>query len=235
MASIKDEKGHNQGFEDTPASRLRLSNRATAITKLIPLQDPSVRILEIGCGTGRMAWEIATRIKGKVIGADISGLFIDRALSAYRLPNLDFQTIDAKQPLQNFFPEGFDFIVGNGILHHLYTNIDSVLSQLRKSLNPSGKLLFWEPNLSNPYVYLIFKVPILRKKCALEPDEMAFTSTFISQRLASAGFVHARALPRDFVLPNLPYSFAKAILRLNPLLERIPLLRWWAQSLFIST
>jgi SAM-dependent methyltransferase len=182
-----------------------------------------------------MAWEIARRIKGQVIGADISELFIKQASETYHLPNLQFHRIDANRQLSHYFPEDFDFIVGNGILHHLYHNIDNVLCQLRASLASNGKLLFWEPNLANPYVFLIFTSPSLRRRCALDPDEMAFTSRFIVEKLTAAGFQSPSATPRDFVLPSLPLPLARTILRLNPLLERIPLLRWWSQSLFIST
>ena len=40
-----------------------------------------------------------------------------------------------------------------------------------------GRIIFLEPNLHNPYVYLIFSRPKLRQRARLEPDEMAFSRT----------------------------------------------------------
>ena len=127
----------------------------------------------------------------------------------------------------------YDYIVGNGILHHLYHHLDSFLPVLARWLKPAGRLIFWEPNLWNPYVFLIFSVPFLRRAANLEPDEMAFTRTYISRKLAAAGFHDIQVDTRDFLLPNTPSRLIDPAIALSRSLEGIPLVRRWAQSVFL--
>jgi hypothetical protein len=125
------------------------------------------------------------------------------------------------------------FIVGNGILHHLYYHLDSFLPALARWLVPGGRLIFWEPNLYNPYIYLIFSYAWFRRRARLEPEEMAFTRTFIRRKLAAAGFHDIQVDTRDFLVPNTPAPLINTVVAIGPYLERIPLVRHWAQSVFL--
>jgi cyclopropane fatty-acyl-phospholipid synthase-like methyltransferase len=59
----------------------RLSARLQAIADALPLR-PGMRVLEIGCGPGAMARELAARLgDGYVLGIDRSGKAIDQALA----------------------------------------------------------------------------------------------------------------------------------------------------------
>ena len=96
----------------------------------------------------------------------------------------------------------FDYIIGNGILHHLFDNLENSIVNLRKLLKPNGKIIFIEPNLYNPYIFLIFKIMKLRQLANLEPDEMAFTDKYIKKLVLKAGFSDCKTEIRDFLLPN---------------------------------
>ena len=85
--------------------------------------------------------------------------------------------------------QAFDSVAGNGILHHVFYHIDTVLLKIRAILKPGGVLSFIEPNIHNPYIVTIFSIPFARKFARLEPAEMAFSSSFITDRLIAAGFV----------------------------------------------
>ena len=76
-------------------------------------------------------------------------------------------------------------------------------------LKDKGKIIFLEPNLFNPYIYLIFSYESLRKKAHLEPDEMAFSKPFIVEKLKKAGFSNIQVEYRDFLLPGIPESLVK--------------------------
>jgi len=237
MADIVDERGYNQIFKPTTASAIRLRRRAQAMVEAMDLPAAPdararVRILEIGCGMGELAHELALLTGARVTGVDLSPGFIQHASATYRHPRLDFIVADLSQSNPASEQEQYDFIVGNGILHHLYHHLDTFLPVLARWLTPAGRLIFWEPNLWNPYVFLIFTFPMLRRAAKLEPDEMAFTPGFIRRKLAAAGFGPVRATTRDFLLPNTPSALIRPVIAVGDVLDRIPLVNRMAQSLF---
>ena len=238
MSSIVDERGFNQGFKLTASQQVRLRRRADAIAAEMDLPvDPvaraRIRILELGCGTGELAWELVKITGAGVTGVDLSPKFIEQASALHSHPHLDFRIVDLTQSSPASAEEKFHYIVGNGILHHLYYRLDSLLPALAHWTTPGGRLIFWEPNLFNPYVFLIFKIPFLRRLARLEPDEMAFSPRFIRDRLNAAGFTKIKAVTRDFLLPNTPRDLVSIVVRVGDWFEKAPIIRAWAQSVFI--
>lgn len=190
------------------------------------------RILEIGCGTGEVSYWMASRSPARVVGTDLSSPFIEGAKKNYQLPNLQYEVMDVNNP--NSFPDGqFDYIVGNGILHHLVKNLDEVLASIQRLLKENGKIIFMEPNLYNPYIYLIFSYPRLRALTHLEPGEMAFSKRFITSALARAGFKDIKVDYKDFLLPGIPNFLVKPSILIGAVLEHLPLFKHVSQSLFI--
>jgi 2-polyprenyl-3-methyl-5-hydroxy-6-metoxy-1,4-benzoquinol methylase len=238
MASILDERGFNQGFKLTQAQQIRLSRRAESIVAEMNLPSDlvarqQVHILELGCGTGELAHHIAVLTGARVTGVDLSAKFIEHASATHILPSLRFIVSDLSKEFPSSAQDKYHYIVGNGIIHHLYYHLDEFLPALARWLVPGGRLIFWEPNLYNPYIYLIFSFPIFRRLARLEPEEMAFTRTFISRKLASAGFHDIQVETRDFLLPNTPDFMIKPIITIGRVFEKIPLVRTWAQSVFM--
>jgi SAM-dependent methyltransferase len=234
VSSIADDRGYNQGFVPTKALEVRSSRRCQRMVAEMVLPRPH-RILELGCGTGHISKLLAMNAGTDVLGTDLCRDFIEQARRDHLAPNLSFEVLDVRSPdLSERLGRQFDYIVGNGILHHLYEDLDRVLPGLKDLLAPGGKLIFWEPNLYNPYVFLIFKIGLLRRMTRLEPQEMAFTKEWISRKLADSGFSHFRVEYSDFLLPNTPYRLIQYVIRAGDILERMPLINRWAQSLFIS-
>lgn len=200
------------------------------LSEMDPAPDKS--ILEIGCGTGEVSYWMAQKTPARVLGTDLCVPFIAEAAQNYQLPNLAYEVVDMNQadPLQG---RQFDYVVGNGILHHLYYNLDEVLAGMRRLLKQNGKIIFMEPNYHNPYVFLIFSVPFLRRAANLEPGEMALSKRFITKKLKSAGFTHIEVEYKDFLLPGIPDFFIQPSIVAGDLVERIPLARHLSQSLFI--
>jgi 2-polyprenyl-3-methyl-5-hydroxy-6-metoxy-1,4-benzoquinol methylase len=235
MASIVDERGYNQVFVPRPAQVIRLRRRAEAIIAALPpaAAGETHRILELGCGLGEMADMMATMTTAHVTGVDLSEKFIAHARATYRRPNLEFLVANLTRDLPSAEQPRYHAITGNGILHHLYHHLDTVLPALHRWLQPGGRLIFWEPNLWNPYVWTIFTWAPFRRLTKLEPDEMAFTRGFIAAKLARAGFTGIRVDTRDFLLPNTPDGLIRPVIAVSDVLDRVPLVNRTAQSLFL--
>ena len=234
MELITDENGINQIFRPSPAMTVRTHRRADRIRDAL-LTSPAdpVRVLEIGCGTAEMSFLVANHPRIDLTAADISPKFIEAAQAKPARPNIHFQLADVTAPafLEQHAGQ-FDFVIGNGILHHLVNNIDGVFKNLRVILKPGGRLVFWEPNLQNPLVYFMFGTKLGRKLMRLDPDEMAFTRGWIRERLLRNGYVVHELRCRDFLLPNTPSFLIRPVVWLGELLERTPF-SFLAQSLFL--
>ncbi|HEY5706168.1 MAG TPA: methyltransferase domain-containing protein [Terrimicrobiaceae bacterium] len=96
------------------------------------------RVLDVGCGNGRVTAEIASRIpQGTVIGVDSSASMVAFASSHYGpagWPNLRFEIADARRlPFQ----EEFDLVVSLNALHWIREQ-DKALRSIRSAMKPDG-------------------------------------------------------------------------------------------------
>lgn len=93
--------------------------------------------LEIGCGTGAFARELARR-SHRVLGLDLSAEMIRVARSrSGEFKNLEFQLADA---MRYDFPQSqFDFICSIATLHHVDQR--QLLVKMRDTLKPGGVLV----------------------------------------------------------------------------------------------
>ena len=202
MRTVQDEDGYNQGWAGGTALRVRTERRRDLIiSRMDPA--PSRTVLEIGCGRGELARSLAAKTRMDVLGVDVSESFVQEARATAPESNLHFDVLDFTQP-SDMSGRQFDYIVGNGILHHLYYNLPTALLSMRGLLAPNGRVIFLEPNLHNPYVYLIFTCDKLRHLARLEPDEMAFSKRYAIAALRDADFRDVRVDYRDFLVPGVP-------------------------------
>lgn len=233
MASIKDDRGYNQGFKPSKALTIRTKRRTEWILNEIDCSK-SNDILEIGCGTGELAYNISENKNFNVFGTDICEPFINEAIQKYKKQNLSFQILDFHHP-EKLGEQKFDYIIGNGILHHLFYTLENSLESLRNLLKDNGKIIFIEPNLYNPYCFLIFgTIPYFRLKANLEPAEMAFSKRYISKLLEKTHYKDIKVTYKDFLLPNTPDKLIQPVIVIGNLVEKVPVLKLISQSLFIS-
>jgi SAM-dependent methyltransferase len=190
-------------------------------------------VMEIGCGTGKNTYLLAQKTGIKVLGTDLCVPFIDEARTNFKLPNLRYDVLDFNKA-DEFSGETFDYIIGNGILHHLYYHLDEAFRNMFKLLKAGGKIIFLEPNIYNPYVHLIFSYIPLRKMAHLEPDEMAFSKSFVTEKLENAGYTSIHVEYKDFLLPGIPEFLVQPSIVIGDVLEKIPLVKNVSQSIFIS-
>jgi SAM-dependent methyltransferase len=232
VRSVQDEDGYNQGWTGGVALEVRTERRCDLmISKMEPA--PSRTVLEIGCGRGELARSLAGKTGMQVLGVDVSAAFVQEAQASASESNVSFDVLDFTQPSE-MSGRKFDYIVGNGILHHLYYNLPASLRSMRDLLKPGGRVIFLEPNLHNPYVYLIFSRPKLRRMARLEPDEMAFSKRHAIANLRGADFRDIEVEYRDFLVPGVPDALVQPVVTAGRIAERTPGLKHMAQSLFIS-
>jgi len=125
MAKVKDDRGYNQGFELVASTEVRMRRRADY---MVSKMEPGERdVLEIGCGRGEVSYWIAQKTGMNILGTDLCVPFIEDAKVKLILPNLNYEVLDFNKPGDIQGREKFDYIVGNGILHHLYYHLDDAL------------------------------------------------------------------------------------------------------------
>lgn len=99
------------------------------------------RVLDIGCGDGKVTAEVARQLpNGSILGIDNSEEMIHFARKKFplkRFPNLVFEIMDVRNLS---FKSEFDIVFSNACLHWIIDHL-SVLERIRKSLKPSGKVL----------------------------------------------------------------------------------------------
>lgn len=103
---------------------------------LVSLLDPQPgeRILDVGCGTGHLTYEIAER-GAHVTGIDNARTMIETARQTY--PTLTFQVADA----QDFsFTEPFDAVFSNAALHWI-NDQERAVRCIALALKPGGRLV----------------------------------------------------------------------------------------------
>ena len=234
--AIQDNRGYNQKYKPSKSLELREQRRCGYILDRMEL-NAEKRILEIGCGTGELAYMMARKTDCKILGVDICVPFIEQARKNFSVPNLEFKVLDFNDAdnLKKVTEEcKFDYVVGNGILHHFYYNLDEVFANIQTLLKKNGKIIFLEPNFYNPYCLLIFKIKFFRKLARLEPGESTFTKTAVTRKLKNASFGDIKVEYRDFLVPGTPEFLIKPVVLIGDIIEKMPGLNMMAQSIYIS-
>ncbi|HEV2495238.1 MAG TPA: class I SAM-dependent methyltransferase [Terriglobia bacterium] len=113
------------------------------IPELLAL-SPASFVLEIGCGSGRYALQVAESVGCRLVGLDINAPGIHNAnqLAAARNAgsNVRFELCDVSKKLA-FDGATFEAVFSNDVLCHIPGRL-SVLQELCRVLKPGGQLLF---------------------------------------------------------------------------------------------
>jgi ubiquinone biosynthesis O-methyltransferase len=102
-----------------------------------------VRVLDVGCGEGYGAAELA-RHASAVLAVDYSPAAIAHAREKYQLPNLRFEVMDALELERGQFT-GFDLVTCFEVIEHIEDD-RRLMSGLAGALRPGGRLYLSTPN-----------------------------------------------------------------------------------------
>ena len=234
-ARLRREREHHAGLArgdpeltwgwGSPAGQERADRRGRLFTAVGGIEAGRT-VLELGCGTGEFTRRV-TRPDVRLVGLDLSAALLRRARA--RVPGVAFLQSDAEA--LPFRDAAFDLVYGCSVLHHL--DVRAALEEVRRVLRPGGRLVFSEPNLLNPQVFVMFRVTPLKPWFGNSPDEMAFTRGAILRVLAGLGFRRATAEYFDFLHPSTPRRLVPVVARLAERLERLPGVRALAGSMLI--
>ncbi len=209
---------------NTPAGRQRADRRADLIIRGGNL-GPQTRALEIGCGTG-MFTERFAQTGARLVAVDISGDLLQKAF-ARRLPE---RVVFLEKRFEDCEVDGpFDAVIGSSILHHLDSN--ESFAKIFALLRPGGRMSFAEPNMLNPQVFAERR--FRRWFPYVSPDETAFVRWRLAGVLSRTGFENIEITPFDWLHPSTPESMIASVKRVGLGLERLPLVRELAGSLWI--
>ncbi|WP_224364827.1 class I SAM-dependent methyltransferase [Hyalangium versicolor] len=175
-------------------------------------------VLDVGCGDGTNAILLASR-GARVTGIDISPRSIRLATERARMAGVEDRVRFLCSPLEVAeFPENsFDVIWGDGILHHLIPELETVLERLVQWAKPGARVVFSEPlSLSSMLRRLRAHIPI---HDGATPDERPLQASeleVILGKLPGARLRHFALLSwfNRFVLRGSTYERASEARRL---------------------
>ncbi len=139
------------------------------------------RVLDIGCGNGALAYDIAQHSKADVIAIDINELNIEKAKSTFSHPFIRYIVADATQYVPD---ESLDIIVLSNVLEHLHNRV--AFLQRIQNISSANKILIRVPMFERDW-----RIP-LKKELGLEwrldlTHETEYTVEEFSNELNEAG------------------------------------------------
>ena len=111
------------------------------------------RVLDVGCGEGSNAVLMA-RFGAEVLGIDVSPGSIALCHRRAKLDGVAHRTRFTCAPLDTVElpPGSFDVIWGDGVLHHLIPELDTVMEKLTRWAKPGALFVFSEPVCLSPWL-----------------------------------------------------------------------------------
>lgn len=208
----------NEGYLYTTNARLssRLANRRLTDASLAVGDFRGRRVIDIGCGDGTYTVEVveiggAARVAAldpaeaavRVARSKVGGHPIDVAVgSAFALPHPD---------------ASFDVAYLRGVLHHM----DDPAAALGEALRVATTVVVVEPNGYNPVLKLLERYSAYH----VEHGEKSYPPHRLDRWVREHGGRVERRMFAGLVPMFCPDRLAKAAKRMEPVVERLPLLR----------
>jgi ubiquinone/menaquinone biosynthesis C-methylase UbiE len=172
--------GRPDEYDDLRATGHMARRRADYFERV--LAEVPGRVLEVGCGTGTLLRELASRHPSRTfVGVEPLPNYVDFALRRAEeagLGNVRF-VVGTGETLGDVLPAGSaDLVISVDALHHV-TDADRVLAQVRAVSAPTARWRAMEPNRVHPYVWAYH---------VLTPGERTFPVRNFLRRAGAAGW-----------------------------------------------
>lgn len=173
---------------DTPTLFNRFFTRRwdIEVLKQLPRNMDSLRILDVGCGWGRLLIAFAGAGAQHLAGMDIAPRMVDlvRQRLVERGIRAEVKVGDAEDTIP-WEDESFDVITLTGALHHFYRPFD-VLREIRRVLARGGLLIITDPFFFPPLRQFLNYLLTFK---AAQGDYRFYTPNEVSEMLGSTGFI----------------------------------------------
>ena len=170
-----------------------------AIAGVIGSDIAALRILDVGCATGRLLQVLASAGATALAGADLAPRILDVAAQKLAQADVhaDLQPADAEDRLP-WDDSTFDAVTLTGVLHHFFRPMDA-LAEIRRVLRPGGRLLVADPSFFTPLRQVLNTWFRFRPH---DGDYHFYSATGAAKLLVSAGFRITRAerIPFGYLL-----------------------------------
>ncbi|SRR5258706_185519 len=236
MSRIDNEIAHGKklasgGAEEiwnwsSPAGQKRADRRANYFIELAKVKQGN-KVLEIGCGTGLFTQKFFDATQAEITAIDISQDLLDEAKK--NLPQVNFKKDDAMN--LSFADETFDVVFGSSILHHL--DFEPALKEIFRVMKKGGRMIFAEPNMLNPQIFVQKNIPFIKKWLGDSPDETAIVRWSFRRKMEKQGFTAVKIFPYDFLHPSTPEFLIPLVQGTGKVVEKIPVLNEIAGSVII--
>jgi natural product biosynthesis luciferase-like monooxygenase protein len=193
-------------YQDSPAAQVvnKLVQDAVSIAMERLPEERTVRILEIGAGTGGTTSYVLSQLPAnqtEYLFTDLSNLFISKAKQKFsEYPFVQYQILDIEQDpqAQGFGLHQFDVILAANVLHAT-SNLRQTLKHIRQILASEGLLVLLEGTERQRWLDLIFGLTEGWWKFAdqdLRPSYPLLTHLQWLNLLKQMGFMEVETIPQ---------------------------------------
>ncbi|MGC4087220.1 MAG: class I SAM-dependent methyltransferase [Polyangiaceae bacterium] len=147
---------------------------------------PNDRVLEVGCGTGSTALELASSAR-EILACDYSAEMIGIATAkaaARGVANVNFRSCTADDPTLAL--ESFDVVMAMNLLH-LCDDLEGTMRRIHQLVRPGGLFISKTPCLGDRGFGLRLIIPVMRA-LGIAPYVSFVTEPSLTAAIAASGF-----------------------------------------------